>query len=32
VIAPDYVFLARASCSSYITCEILPFIGGYSGG
>ena len=31
-IAPAYVFLAAPSCSSYITGEILPIIGGYSGG
>ena len=31
-IAPAYVFLASAHCSSYITGEILPIIGGYSGG
>jgi NAD(P)-dependent dehydrogenase (short-subunit alcohol dehydrogenase family) len=30
-IAPAYVFLAP-HCSSYITGEILPIIGGYSGG
>jgi NAD(P)-dependent dehydrogenase (short-subunit alcohol dehydrogenase family) len=29
-IAPAYVFLAAPSCSSYITGEILPIIGGYS--
>ena len=29
---PLYVFLASAHCSSYITGEILPIIGGYSGG
>lgn len=28
-IAPAYVFLASAHCSSYITGEILPVIGGY---
>jgi NAD(P)-dependent dehydrogenase (short-subunit alcohol dehydrogenase family) len=28
-IAPAYVFLAAPSCSSYITGEILPIIGGY---
>lgn len=28
-IAPAYVFLASAHCSSYITGEILPIIGGY---
>jgi NAD(P)-dependent dehydrogenase (short-subunit alcohol dehydrogenase family) len=31
-IAPAYVFLASPQCSSYITGEILPIIGGYSGG
>jgi len=30
-IAPAFVFLA-APCSSYITGEVLPIIGGYSGG
>jgi NAD(P)-dependent dehydrogenase (short-subunit alcohol dehydrogenase family) len=30
-IAPAYVFLAAPSCSSYITGEILPIIGGYTG-
>jgi NAD(P)-dependent dehydrogenase (short-subunit alcohol dehydrogenase family) len=30
--APAYVFLASPHCSSYITGEILPIIGGYSGG
>ena len=30
--APAYVFLASPHCSSYITSEILPIIGGYSGG
>ena len=29
-IAPAFVFLASAQCSSYITGEILPVIGGYS--
>jgi NAD(P)-dependent dehydrogenase (short-subunit alcohol dehydrogenase family) len=29
-IAPAYVFLASSHCSSYITGEILPIIGGYS--
>lgn len=28
-IAPAYVFLASRQCSSYITGEILPIIGGY---
>ncbi len=31
-IAPAYVFLASRQCSSYITGEILPVIGGYNGG
>jgi NAD(P)-dependent dehydrogenase (short-subunit alcohol dehydrogenase family) len=31
-IAPAYVFLASAQCSSDITGEILPVIGGYDGG
>lgn len=31
-IAPAFVFLAAPSCSSYISGEILPTIGGYSGG
>ena len=31
-IAPAYVFLASPQCSSYITGEILPIIGGYSAG
>lgn len=31
-IAPAYVFLAAPCCSSYITGEILPIIGGYNGG
>lgn len=30
-IAPAYVFFASAQCSSYITGEILPILGGYSG-
>jgi NAD(P)-dependent dehydrogenase (short-subunit alcohol dehydrogenase family) len=29
-IAPAFVFLAAPSCSSYITGEVLPIIGGYS--
>jgi NAD(P)-dependent dehydrogenase (short-subunit alcohol dehydrogenase family) len=28
-IAPAHVFLASPHCSSYITGEILPIIGGY---
>ena len=31
-ISPAYVFLAAPSCSSYITGEVLPIIGGYTGG
>jgi NAD(P)-dependent dehydrogenase (short-subunit alcohol dehydrogenase family) len=31
-IAPAYVFLASAQCSSFITGEVLPIIGGYAGG
>jgi len=31
-IAPAFVFLAAPCCSSYITGEVLPVIGGYSGG
>jgi NAD(P)-dependent dehydrogenase (short-subunit alcohol dehydrogenase family) len=30
-IAPAFVFLAAPSCSSYITGEVLPIIGGYQG-
>lgn len=30
-IAPAFVFLAAPSCSSYITGEVLPIIGGYGG-
>jgi NAD(P)-dependent dehydrogenase (short-subunit alcohol dehydrogenase family) len=29
-IAPAFVFLAAPSCSSYVTGEILPIVGGYS--
>ncbi|QGM44451.1 hypothetical protein [Methylocystis heyeri] len=28
-IAPAFVFLAAPACSSYITGEILPIVGGY---
>jgi NAD(P)-dependent dehydrogenase (short-subunit alcohol dehydrogenase family) len=28
-IAPAFVFLASPHCSSYITGEILPVVGGY---
>jgi NAD(P)-dependent dehydrogenase (short-subunit alcohol dehydrogenase family) len=31
-IAPAYVFLASEQCSSFITGEILPILGGYGGG
>lgn len=31
-IAPAYVFLASAQMSSFITGEVLPILGGYSGG
>lgn len=31
-LAPAYVFLASAQCSSYITGEILPVVGGYKSG
>ena len=31
-ISPAYVFLASPQCSSYITGEVLPIIGGYTGG
>ena len=31
-IAPAFVFLAAPCCSSFITGEILPIIGGYTGG
>lgn len=31
-IAPAFVFLASSHCSSYITGEVLPIIGGYTGG
>ena len=31
-IAPAFVFMAAPSCSSYITGEILPIIGGYARG
>ena len=31
-IAPAYVFLASKQCSSYITGEVLPIVGGYAGG
>jgi NAD(P)-dependent dehydrogenase (short-subunit alcohol dehydrogenase family) len=30
-IAPAFVFLAAPVCSSYITGEVLPIIGGYGG-
>ena len=31
-IAPAFVFLASPQCSSFITGEVLPIIGGYKGG
>ena len=31
-IARAYVFLASPHCSSYIAGQILPIVGGYSGG
>jgi NAD(P)-dependent dehydrogenase (short-subunit alcohol dehydrogenase family) len=31
-IAPAFVFLASAQCSGYISGEIFPVVGGYSGG
>ena len=31
-IAPAYAFLASAHCSSYISGELLPIIGGCAGG
>jgi len=31
-IAPAFVFPASAHCSSFITGEILPILGGYQGG
>jgi len=30
--APAYLFLAAPACSSFITGEILPVLGGQSGG
>jgi NAD(P)-dependent dehydrogenase (short-subunit alcohol dehydrogenase family) len=30
-VAPAYVFLAAPACSSYITGEILPVLGGQPG-
>lgn len=30
-ISPAYVFLASSHCSSFITGETLPIIGGYTG-
>ena len=32
LLVPAYVFLAAPTCSSFITGEILPIIGGYAGG
>ena len=31
-VAPAFVFLASAQCSGYVSGEILPVVGGYSGG
>ena len=31
-LSPVYVFLAAPSCSSYITGEVIPVIGGHTGG
>ncbi|HET8690820.1 MAG TPA: SDR family oxidoreductase [Steroidobacteraceae bacterium] len=31
-IAPAYVYLASRQCSGYVSGEILPVVGGYSGG
>lgn len=31
-IAPAFVFMAAPCCSSYITGEVLPILGGYKGG
>ena len=31
-IAPAFVFLASAQCSGYVSGEVLPIVGGYSGG
>ena len=31
-IAPAFVLMAAPGCSSYINGEILPIIGGYTGG
>ncbi len=31
-LSPVYVFLAAPTCSSYITGEVIPVIGGHSGG
>jgi NAD(P)-dependent dehydrogenase (short-subunit alcohol dehydrogenase family) len=31
-IAPAFVFLASSHCSSYVTGEIVPILGGYAGG
>jgi NAD(P)-dependent dehydrogenase (short-subunit alcohol dehydrogenase family) len=31
-IAPAFVYLASAQCSGYVSGEILPVVGGYSGG
>jgi NAD(P)-dependent dehydrogenase (short-subunit alcohol dehydrogenase family) len=31
-VAPAFVFLASAHCASFVSGEILPIVGGYSGG
>jgi hypothetical protein len=31
-IAPAFVFFASEQCSSFITGEVLPILGGYAGG
>jgi NAD(P)-dependent dehydrogenase (short-subunit alcohol dehydrogenase family) len=31
-IAPAFVFLASAQCSGYVSGEVIPIVGGYSGG
>jgi NAD(P)-dependent dehydrogenase (short-subunit alcohol dehydrogenase family) len=31
-IAPAFVYLASGQCSGYVSGEVLPVVGGYSGG
>jgi NAD(P)-dependent dehydrogenase (short-subunit alcohol dehydrogenase family) len=31
-IAPAFVFLASPQCSGYVSGEVIPIVGGYSGG